>query len=452
MIPNLKKNSIWAILEVIGSALTLFLLYRVVLEILGIEALGIWALIMATTSLGKLADIGTSAGLSRFIALAQAKNELSKEVDYCETAFLTNLVLYSCIALLLWIPAYYGLEHVMGPDVLQQGRELLPYALLSFALMGVSQVITGSIIGQHHSDQKSIIILAGFLVQFFMAALLTANYGIIALAWAQITQYLLVIISGWFVFLHNHFGRWVFRLPLRWRFSTLKELLSFGLKLQTVTVVTLLFEPIIKFSMSAWGGVEAVGFYEMALRLIMKVRQLIIMPIQPLVPSFAHLAQVSPKKIGSLYYKTMSLIIGIGVPLLLSIILVSPLISFIWIGHIEPSFIFFMNILAIGWLVNLLVAPSYFMGIGTGYVKGNFWGACITTVGGLIFAYIFGYMAGSYGVALAAGTMLAAGALTTQRMNCRVAKLKGFPYSKKVIETWKEIIKKGVSIYENRKK
>jgi O-antigen/teichoic acid export membrane protein len=436
---SMRKNSLWGIAEVLGSGLTLFFLYRVVVGSLGIKALGIWSLVLVTTSLGRLADIGTAAGLGKFVAAANAKNDREKLIQYAETAVITNFALYAVIALAMWAPAYYALSFAMSGDDLVQARALLPYSLISFILMSLTTATTGAVMGQHRADQKSMASLAGCVVQFAVAVLLVPRYGLPALAWAQISQFTLIIVAGWLLFLKNHYGRWTFRLPLRWSRGVLKELLTFGVKLQAVTVASMFYDPLIKFTMSKFGGLAALGYFEMAQRLILQVRQLVVMPSQPLIPSFAHLLETSPEQIGALYRKALSLTIVAGFPMLAGVAITSPVISWLWIGQVEPDFVMFLIIMSIGWFVNVVGGPAYFMGIGTGRVKGNFYGQVLTTGGGFFATYILGYFGKAYGVAVASTLMLSLGALLTMRMNCREINIGMMPGMKDFAALWASV-------------
>ena len=442
---NLQKNAIWAIVEVLASSLTLFFLYKIVVGSLGAESLGIWSLVLATTSLGRIADIGTSAGLGRFIAMANANKQEEKLVDYAETGILTNLALNTLIALIIWGPAYYGLSLALPPESLARGHQLLPFSLISFVLSSVANATTGSLVGQHRSDQKSMVIIAALIVQFITAVSLVPRFGLPALAWSQIFQYLLISSLGWILFLKNHYGVWTARLPTHWSRSSLKSLLGFGVKLQAVSVVSMLYEPLVKYVMSALGGLEALGYFEMAQRLVLQARQLLVMPAQPLVPSFTHLAETAKEEIAPLYYKTTVILVSLGLPILLSIALLSPLVSLFWIGRIEGLFVFFLSLLPFGWFFNLLAVPAYLMGIGTGRIRGNFWGTCLTTGGAFVFSYLLGLLMGPYGVALGTNSMLAAGSLLTLFMNCRTARIPPFPDRQAFQSTWKE----GWALFKN---
>jgi len=424
---RLQQNVAWALAEVIASGLILFFLYRIVVKDLGVEALGIWSMVMATTSLGRLADIGTAAGLGRFVAIARAQNDDRKAMLIAETAILTNLVLYLGIAAVLWAPAHYGLSLMASGISLEKARELLPYTLLSFVLMSVTAATTGALVGQQRSDQRSMVTIASLFVQFTVALLFVPHYGLPGLAWAQTAQYLSIVCASWTLFLNNHSGTWTFRVPLRWRFDVLKELIGFGVKLQAVSIVSFLFEPTVKFLMSAFGGLETLGFYEMAQRLVLQVRQLIAMPNQALVPGFAHLKECEPEKIEPLYHKAMALTVATGLPLLAGVAVASPVISAIWIGHVDHLFVLFTLLLAAGWFANLLAAPAYLLGVALGYLRWNFIGTMVTTVGAALLSCIFGFLGGKFGVAVPAMAMLGVGSVSTMVMNCRALGIRLFP-------------------------
>lgn len=424
---NLRNNAGWAIGEAVCSGVVLFFLYKIVVAALGVKALGVWSLVLATTSLGRLADLGTSAGLGRFVAASKALNNSESALRDVETAIVTNLLFFTGLALAIAVPAYYGLALVMETDSLEQGRALLPFSLVSFVLMSVVGATNGAIIGQHRSDQKSIITLAALAVQLVVAAFLVPDHGLPALAWAQIAQYLTLISLGWLLFLKNHFGRWTLRLPCRWRKDSFRKLLGFGMKLQAVSITGIIYDPLVKFLMSSYGGLDILGYFEMAQRLVLQARQLVVMPNQALVPTFAHLKETVPDSIASLYSKATALSIGFGALLLGSAALLSPVISYLWIGHLEKIFIILTAILACGWFCNLAAAPAYLLGVGTGYMRGNVIGSCVSLGVLALLGYMSGQLIGGYGIALSTALAQLSAAYLCLLMNCRTAKVAMFP-------------------------
>jgi O-antigen/teichoic acid export membrane protein len=422
-----RRNAAWAIAEVAASALVLFFLYRVIVGQLGVKALGIWSLVLATTSLGRLADLGTAAGLGRFVAIAGARQEKDKTIVYVETAIITNLLLYSAIALVLWAPAFYALSLTTSGEVLAMARALLPFSLLSFVLIGVASATTGAIVGQQRSDQKSMIVIAGLILQFLASVALVPYGGLRGLAWAQIAQYALVISLGWMLFLRNYRGSWTFRLPHRWHREVFRELIGFGAKLQAATIISFLLDPTVKFLMSTYGGLEALGFFEMAQRLVQQVRQLIVMPNQVLMPGFAHLMETQPQRIEPLYHRAMTLSLVGGFALLGSVALASPIICYLWTGRITAIFVQFTVILAASWFANLVAAPAYLLGVASGRIGWNLWGHLASLTGTLVVGILLGRSFGAIGIAIGAGSMLALGSLFSMYGNCHMLGLHPLP-------------------------
>lgn len=422
-----RRNAAWALAEVAASALVLFFLYRVIVAQLGVKALGIWSLVLATTSFGRLADLGTAAGLGRFVAIAGARQEKDRTIVYVETAIITNLLLYSAIALAMWVPAFYALSLTTSGEVLATARALLPFSLLSFVLIGVASATTGSIVGQQRSDQKSMIVIAGLVLQFLASVALLPHGGLRGLAWAQIAQYALVISLGWLLFLRNHRGSWTFRLPHRWHREVFRELIGFGAKLQAATIISFLLDPTVKFLMSTYGGLEALGFFEMAQRLVQQVRQIIVMPNQVLMPGFVHLMETEPQRIAPLYHRAMTLSMVGGFALLGSVALASPLICYLWTGQVTATFVRFTVILAASWFANLVAAPAYLLGVASGRIVWNLWGHLVSLTGTLVAGILLGRSFGAIGIAIGAGSMLALGSLFSMYRNCHMLGLHPFP-------------------------
>lgn len=432
---NLRRNAVYALAEVITSGLVLFFLYRAIVSTLGVKALGTWSLVLATTAFGRAADIGIGAGLSRFVAMAHARGEARRASSYVETALISNLVLYVVIALAIWAPAVYALSLSMPHDSFLEARRLLPLSLVSFVLTSLANAVTGAIVGQHRSHQKSVITILGLIAQFLVAVLLVKDYGLLALAWAQIAQFALMTMMGWLLFLRNDRGTWSLGLPVHWRGDHFKILAGFGMKVQAVSLATMFYDPLVKMLMSSLGGLETLGFLEMSQRFIFQVRQILVIPMQTLVPAFSHYNESEPGRVEHLYLKAVSVAISVGLPMMIAVIAASPLLSWIWIGRIEPTFVTLTAIGSLGWYVNLLAAPAYLVGVGTGYMRGNLVGAFATTLGFCLLCAVTGRVWGGYGVAAASSVALAFGGILTMQFNCRFLEIPALPSPRQILST-----------------
>ena len=109
---GLRRKAVVGTLEVIVYAGVLFLLYRIIVRALGIEAMGIWSLVMAAASFLRFADTGVGAGVGRFVALSRSEGEDARALEIIDTALLFNAALLTALTVLLVFPARLLLPYV----------------------------------------------------------------------------------------------------------------------------------------------------------------------------------------------------------------------------------------------------------------------------------------------------------------------------------------------------
>jgi O-antigen/teichoic acid export membrane protein len=427
MILNLKRNAMWSIAEIVISGISLFLLYKYVVFFLGLKALGIWSLVLASTSLVRLSDLGGAAGLSRFVALALTKNDRINVRDFVETSLIANLCIYICASVLFAIPLSWGMRFLVPLDAVAQAKTLLPYALASFALLNINSVTLSALIGIQRTDIKCKIVILSLIVQI-MAVMATVPYvGLIGMALGQIAQYLVSVVLSWLAFRSLVGPSIIPILPRRFNRHVFSQLFSFGIKLQLMNLVSFFFEPLTKFVVSAVCGLPALGIFEMAYRLVLQARHLIVSPMQQLVPAFAHLNETDRSETGRLYTRAVMEAVLMGTSIFILIAVASPLISRAWIGTYDPTFMVFASLLCLGWLVNALGTPAYLLGISSGRVRWNITGHLITTLGSPVLGYLFGKWVGSGALVFAISLALAAGAACTMVLNCADNRIRPLP-------------------------
>ena len=77
---RISANVIASIAQVLASSVAFFLLYRYLLDQLGVAQLGVWSLVLATTSVSRIGDLGLSAGVVKFVAQALAQGDARRVV------------------------------------------------------------------------------------------------------------------------------------------------------------------------------------------------------------------------------------------------------------------------------------------------------------------------------------------------------------------------------------
>ncbi len=423
----MRKNIIWNILEVASSGLAMFFLYKFIVHILGVASLGVWSLVLASTALARFADLGAAGGLSRYVALHFRKDEPSdKALVYSETAFFLNLGIFGIVAALIYIPSYLSLRLGLHGNDLAQGRALLPYSLISFVLINVSSVISAGLIGLHRSYVKSLISIGSTILQIAVAYVATPRIGLSGIAVAQIVQNAFFILLGWTFLVKSIRGRLSLTLPHRFDVGAFRELAGFGIKLQVLNAVSFVYEPLTKFAISAVGGVAILGCYELASRVVMQLRQLILAPSTNLTPLFASNNLSSPGLNTKLYEGAVLTCLVAGGSTVLALLILAPTLCHIWLGHYPPLLPSFIRILAIGWFFNVLSAPAFLLGIGLGRFTGNMVGSSVMTLFSPALLYIF---EGTTPLAYAFGPAIAVtlGAILTIIINAPLASSAAIP-------------------------
>ena len=148
------------------------------------------------------------------------------------------------------------------------------------------------------------------------------------------------------------------------------ELFTYGYKRQVISVCQMLTDPVTKILLSRFSGLTTLGFYEMASRVITQLRQIIAGMDQVTIPIVSHFQQTDKSAVRYIYEKGFSFIVFIVFPLFAAIILFTPYLSKIWIGSVEPVFVYCSYILATGMLINILNAQAYYNSLGEGQLNG----------------------------------------------------------------------------------
>ena len=415
------RNERWNYIEAVVTSVALFALYKFVLVSLGIAVIGIWSIVVATTSLGRMADVGTAGGLGRYIAILQvdgtkdAESRADATLIYVETGLLFSAFIFALIGAALYLPALYAIRLAVPESAMKVVVLLLPFSLLSFVTTNVASVSSAALIGMHRSDQKSKISILASLLQVFIAIMLKDKLGLVGLALAQVVQALFVLVGSWLTILYLVKRKLTLALPRRLWLAPLKDIAGFGLKLQLTSILGLLSEPAMKYVLSIVGGLATVGIYELVSKGILLSRQFIIAPTPNLVPAFSASLAGDRTLLAHTYSEATAKLVVLGVGGMALIAITAPLISVIWLGSIQTDFVLYSVIMAAGWAVNIVGVPGFSLAIATGRLGGNILGNTITLVIGPVVGFVLAttfsepaYAVGANAFAIAIGATFSA--------------------------------------------
>ncbi len=397
---NSKKrisiNIISTILQVLVVGVVYLFLYKFLLESLGIEKLGVWSIILATSSIAYLANFGITSGLVKFIADYNAKKNLKDIPKLIFTALVSIIILFLLIVIIIYFFSKVILGFVVEQKYLSLALEILPYSLLCLFINSVGGIFTSTLEGFQKNYVKNFLFLFSSVFLLLSSYYLVPIYQLKGVAIAQVLQSVIILVGSLLFVINTSqlaiFNKW------NWDYKIFRELINYGAKFQVISVFQMLYEPITKGLISKFGGLAVLGYYEMAARLVNQVRALIVNANQVMVPVVAHTNSTQKENLKELYNKMMSITFFVNVLLISVLLIFTPIISILWIGHWEPIFVFSMLLLSTSIFVNILIGPAYFSCVGEGNLNLILKSQIMIGILNLILGYVLGYYFSGKGV------------------------------------------------------
>jgi len=402
-------NAMMSVLQVIVIAFALFVLYRFLLNALGVERLGIWSIVMAMTSIGQISNLGFSASVLKFVAKYQAHDDQESVAALIQTSAIFIGILAGGVILIVYPLAAWLLGHILRDSNLGEALSILPYALGSLWITILSGIFQSSLDGFQRIAIRSMLLMAGAVLQLTLCLALVPTFGLLGVAYAQVSQALVLLIAGWLI-LKRHLPLLPI-VPWHWDQNLFREMVGYGVNFQIITVSQLLYDPITKGLLTKFGDLSMTGYYEMANRMILQLRSLLVAANQVLVPVIADFQEKNQKAIEEIYKRSYRLLFYIALPMFSAILAFIPIISEAWIGHFESQFVVFANLLTIGWFMNSVASPAYFSNLGIGDLRWNTIGHIIIAVLNLGLGWLLGSIFGGSAVVVAWVISLIAGSL-----------------------------------------
>lgn len=393
---RILKNSVVSVAQTVSSAFILFFLYRYLLHRIGPEQLGIWALVLASTSVGRLSDMGFSGAALKFVARHLAYGEPKKAAEVVQTAALSIGLALAVLAAVAYPFILMALSWSLPNSSLPIAHSILPWAVSSLWLGMVAGIFQSALDGCQRMDIRNYILIFCNIVYLVLVLLLIPNYGLVGLAKAQLVQTLLMALITWYML--RKLLPQLPLLPWQWSKKEFKEMFAYAVNFQIGSIAGLLFEPVTKFLLAKFGGLTNTAYYEMANQVIAKTRAVLVSGLQTVVPIIAGMKDEEHNLRLEVYRKSYSVFFFITWPYYILLALAFPLISLLWIGKIEPTFILYGSILSIGWLLSNFGVPAYLFNLGTGHLVWNTWLHILTGILNLSLGFFLGSRFGAEGV------------------------------------------------------
>jgi O-antigen/teichoic acid export membrane protein len=389
---TLAKNALSGTLQVLATGAITFELYR---------------LLLASATTGRLIDLGLGGGVVKFVAKYMGENSRAQAGTTIQMA-LAGMAALFCVAGLLLFPLLNAGLALLIKDLssLEQARALLPYALATLIIGSLSGVTLSALDGCQRMDLRAIIGITGSAVQLVSAYCLVPKFALLGLAIGQVVQSVVVFASG-ILLLSKLVGPHLYDLR-GWRKSIFVELIRYGTGFQAAAFGQILFEPAVKAILTRYSGLEFTGYYEMANRMVLQLRSILVSAYQSLVPYVASFLK-SEEELRSIYVSSYRLLFFFSSLSFGFVGLLLPLVLQVWLGRFVPKFIGIGELCLLGWALNTLSAPAYFIFIGTGKLRWPVLSHTAIGVFSAVLGILFGSLLGGFGVLVAVMIVLICG-------------------------------------------
>lgn len=362
---SFSANKIGILILTLTSSLSQFLVYRYIFQHLGREQMGIWSVVIASTTLGLISNFGLSNGLIKYVAEFKEKEDSVSILLFAGTANAINILFSLPIIALLYFPSkYYGISVLSGSQ-LTTFLEILPWCMFSVFLNNILSTYICLLDGFQSFFSRSITQSIGFVV-FGISAIVLASYnGLIGISWALCIQAGFVFTISLIIIYKKKYLTYLF--PVKLNSTACKKLIGYGVKFQTITILVFLFDPIVKFCLTKFFGLNATGIYELSNKVVIQFRNIVVNVNQVITPAVASIHEKQKINLyledvfASNYWNAINISI-----LALSVM---PMASYFFTGTIDPTYFSAYIFLSIGWLCNMLSTPFYYSFLGLGKMR-----------------------------------------------------------------------------------
>lgn len=395
---SVTRNAGMAVIQTLVSGGALFLLYRYLLREIGSDQVGVWAIVLATASASRISEMGFAGSAVKFTAQYIARGESDRAAEIIQTTVITIGLMLAGMLAIGYPVILLLMAKIVPAGHLRAAYAILPYALVSVWIGAVAGVFSAGLEGCQRVDLRAWVSMVSTVVFLGLTWQFVPNYGLTGLAWAQIGQGV-AMLAGNRLLLQRELPV----LPLFscvWRYKLFREMLRYGANFQVTSIFAMLFEPATKALMANFGGLSLTAYYEMANRMVLQGRSLLVAANQVVVPAIAAQHEREPETIRHMYRESYRMVFFLALPLYAGITAVAPLVSELWIGHYEPAFVRYTILLAAGFWLNTLAGPAYFINLGTGMLRWNTVSHVFIGILNGILGYVFGLLWGGDGVVL----------------------------------------------------
>jgi O-antigen/teichoic acid export membrane protein len=402
-------NIFFSLFQIVITGLVYYFLYKFLLSSLGTDLMGVWAIVLSISSTANIANLGIGSGVTRYTALFKTNGELAQIDKLIHTSVILLGFFFLSVIFIIYLVAPMWLNLVIEKNYYDQALAIVPYSLFCLLLNALSGIYAAGLDGLQKNYLRSLVFITSFILLILFTYYLVPKFGLLGVAYAQLIQaiFLLAAMIASLKFVLKDHKIFAFK----WDKAVFKKIFSFGIREQIISVCQLCFDPLTKSLLGSFGSLSLVTYYEMANRLVLQLRGLLVNANQVLIPIFTSAQEKSAETGKNLYRQVFSINFLMCILWLSFIVSAVIPISILWIGVVMPAFVNITLLLSVAYFFNIVISPAYFSNMGSAKLRGNVIGNIIIAVLNVSLCYLLGYYFDGYGVVIGWSIALSAGSL-----------------------------------------
>jgi len=393
------RNAALSAIQQIILTINLIILLNIIIDQLGTDLLGVWSLVLASTSVSRVANFGLASGVTRFVTDHRARLEDIEIPASVSTSLYGVLILVMVVGGIVYLPARIWIGSILDGEYAQIGIAILPVGIGSAVLASTSSVLTATLEAYERVDLRVLIVATSNVIFVVVSALLIGPFGLMGLAFAQLLQYGIILISA---------GAAVTGLagteaimPHSVSLGRLNEMKGYTAGIQACSIMQIFYDPAIKTMISIFGGIAAVGTYEIAARVLLQAHNFVAAAYVGFLPSLM-VADSSDPRMASKYRQgsgVLAKVAAIGL-VFVGVATARSIAASVDIQNFG-EFYLYVTMLALGFAANVWSFPAYFSNLSTMRVTRNVVAVALRLILIILLGLAFGRVGDSRGVAAA---------------------------------------------------
>jgi len=378
---QLRKNAISGAILAGGNIGLLLLSYPVYLAYLGPEWYGVWATLSVVVAVGQMGNLGIHHAVARHVANALGRQEPQEATKLIGAAL--TLVMIPCLLLMVSSFSFPGeISSLLGFEkpFFETTERLLPLIGILSALVLIVEVLKGVLIGMNKMDVGNYFFLGGRCVQFGLSvAFIASGKGIIGLFYGSASGYLLIAIF-YTISVSRHLA--ISNLQdLRFSLRHVKSLAAFGSYMSASSLVSIFMDPFNKVMLSRYVSLETVTAYEIGIKGVQAIRALFEGALKAIMPEISNLTGKGENfmsDVKQIHKKAVQIVAWTAIPMFVAIFaMASPFLK-LWFGaKFFPDMSIALRWFTVGYLVNLISVPAFYVLLGLNRAKYCFYAALL---------------------------------------------------------------------------